>query len=339
MKYRQLGATGLRISEIGFGCGNTAGLMVWGSRDDQIRIAQRAIDAGITYFDTASSYGRGKSEESLGQVLPHLSAMPLIGTKVALEDEDIADLRSAVRRSLDESLTRLGVDHVDLVHLHNRLCVERTPDTRGAHGVMLTPEEMVGPGGMEEVFQELQREGKLRYYGFCAFGGEVPAVKSVIERGHFHSMLASYNVLNPSAGRPAPPGLERDDYGDVISAGADRGIGIVGLRVLAAGALSGNPAPHELNKGGSSDRGDYAGETRRAQALSALRLDDNESLAQVAVRFGLSNRQISTVLVGFSEMRHLEEAVACTERPAFSDADMEFVEELYGADFGLRESA
>ena len=165
MKYRQLGATGLRISEIGFGCGNTAGLMVWGSRDDQIRIAQRAIDAGITYFDTASSYGRGKSEESLGQVLPHLSAMPLIGTKVALEDEDIADLRSAVRRSLDESLTRLGVDHVDLVHLHNRLCVERTPDTRGAHGVMLTPEEMVGPAAWKRYSRSSSARGNSAITG------------------------------------------------------------------------------------------------------------------------------------------------------------------------------
>lgn len=335
MEYRQLGSTGVTISEIGFGCGNTAGLMIWGTRDEQVRVAERALEAGINYFDTASSYGEGKSEENLGQVLPQLSARPLIGTKVAFDDEDLADIPGAIRRSIERSLKRLGVDHVDVVHVHNRVCVERTSETRAAHGSMMSVEEMVGPGGVQETFEQLQKDGKLRFFGFCAFGGEVPAVDAVIDRGRFHSVLASYNMLNPSAGRPAPPNLREADYGDVITKASARGIGVVGLRVIAAGALSGAPVPHEMNKGGSAERRGYETDARRALALEEFRLSEDETLAQVAVRFGLSNSNISTVLVGVSEMSHVEEAVACSGRPAFSEGDLARLELLYATDFGL----
>ena len=335
MEYRQLGATGVTISEIGFGCGNTAGLMIWGTRDEQVRVAERALDAGINYFDTASSYGEGRSEENLGQVLPHLSARPLIGTKVAFDDEDLADIPGAVRRSIDRSLKRLGVDHVDVVHVHNRVCTERSPETRAAHGPMMSVQEMIGPGGIQETFEQLQKDGKLRFFGFCAFGGEVPAVEAVIDGGRFHSVLASYNLLNPSAGRPAPPHLREADYGDVITKASARHIGVVGLRVIAAGALSGAPAPHEMNRGGSAERRGYESDARRALALDGFRLNEDETLAQVAVRFGLSNPNLSTVLVGFSEMSHVEEAVACSGRPAFSEPDLARLEQLYATDFGL----
>ncbi|MGH7845128.1 MAG: aldo/keto reductase [Candidatus Binatia bacterium] len=103
-----------------------------------------------------------------------------------------------------------------------------------------------------------------------------------------------------------------------ISRAALRGIGVVALRVVAAGALSGSGRPHPLNRGGPAESGAWADDARRARALSSLRLHERETLAQVAVRFALTHQQISTVLVGFSEMRHLEEAVACSGRPGFS---------------------
>ena len=62
MQYRRLGHTDLNISEIGFGCGNTAGLMIWGDPDDRLRDAERAMELGINYFDTAATYGDGQSE-------------------------------------------------------------------------------------------------------------------------------------------------------------------------------------------------------------------------------------------------------------------------------------
>jgi aryl-alcohol dehydrogenase-like predicted oxidoreductase len=179
----------------------------------------------------------------------------LIGTKVALEAADLADIREAVLGSVERSLRRLGVEHVDIVHLHNRICLKRTPASRAAHGPMLTVDEMLGPGGIQHAFEDLQREGKLRFFGFCAFGGEMAAVQNMIDKGRFHSMLALYNVFNPSAGRHAPASLKDVDYKNVISRAALRGIGVVALRVVAAGALSGSARPHHLNRGGPAESG------------------------------------------------------------------------------------
>lgn len=75
MKYRVLGRTGIRVSEIGFGCGNVGGLMVRGSHEEQVEAVNRALELGIDYLDTAPSYGDGKSETSLGRVLEEQAPM------------------------------------------------------------------------------------------------------------------------------------------------------------------------------------------------------------------------------------------------------------------------
>src|SRR5437763_14141020 len=72
VQYRTLGRTGIRISQIGFGCGSQGGLMVRGERSEQLRAVARAVELGINYFDTAASYGDGESERNLGSVLREL---------------------------------------------------------------------------------------------------------------------------------------------------------------------------------------------------------------------------------------------------------------------------
>ena len=89
MEYRKLGRTGLEVSVVGFGCGNVGGLMIRGEHGDQVRAAARAMELGINYFDTASSYGNGQSEQNLGRVLNELSADVYVGTKVRLGPEDM----------------------------------------------------------------------------------------------------------------------------------------------------------------------------------------------------------------------------------------------------------
>ena len=81
MEYRTLGRTGLRVSALGFGCGNLGGPMVRGAAADRERAVARAIELGINYFDTAPSYGRGKSERHRGEALRALSADVVVGTK------------------------------------------------------------------------------------------------------------------------------------------------------------------------------------------------------------------------------------------------------------------
>ena len=335
MQYRKLGSTDITISEIGFGCGNTAGLMIQGDPAERVRAAERAMELGINYFDTAATYGRGRSEENLGPVLASLTERPLVGSKVALTGEDLADIPGSVRRSVERSLRRLGLDHLDIVHMHNRVRVKRVAGESVGIGPLLEVDEMLGAGGVQEAFEALQREGKLRYFGLCAFGGEVDAYSRVIDEGRFDSVLVFYNILNPSAARAMPPAFAQHDYGRVIDRAAARGVGTVVLRVLEAGALSGSATPHALNMGGSSGDAEHARNARRAQALAFLKRDPSETLAQVAIRFGLASPGASTVLVGFSEISQIDEAAACSGREGFTADQLARLEELYANDFGL----
>src|SRR5690348_17630864 len=98
VEQRTLGRTGLRVSAIGFGCGNTGGLMVRGEPAEQRAAVARGIEGGITYFDTAAQYGEGRSEENLGRVLRELNADVLVGTKVRLTPEEVPDAAAMLRR-------------------------------------------------------------------------------------------------------------------------------------------------------------------------------------------------------------------------------------------------
>lgn len=338
MLYRKFGGTGLEISEIGFGCGNTAGLMIWGSEADRVRAAAHAMELGVNYFDTAATYGDGKSEENLGPVLAQLPERPLVGSKVALQEEELADIPGNIRKSVERSLRRLGLERLDIVHLHNRVTARREPGKTLAIGALLDVEQMLGEGGVQETFEALRREGKVRHFGYCAFGGDPAAYREVAEKGAFESLLVFYNILNPTSDRTMPPGFGQHDYGQIMGTAAERGVGTVILRVLEAGALSGSATPHEMNRGGPGNDAEYARNAERARALEFLKRGADETLAQVAVRFALMNRGVSTVLVGFSEMAQIDEAVACVGREGFSAEQLERLERLYESDFGLAAS-
>ena len=119
MERRRLGRTGLEISVLGFGAGAVGGLMTKGAAADQERAIARAVELGINYIDTASIYGNGESERNLGRVLKALKPNVVIGTKFRLKAADRSRVSAFVAQSMDESLQRLGRDHVDLFQLHS----------------------------------------------------------------------------------------------------------------------------------------------------------------------------------------------------------------------------
>src|SRR5882672_10737226 len=119
MQLRQFGRTGMQLSVLGFGCGAVGGFMVRGDAAEQERTVARAIAAGVNYFDTAVQYGNGESENNLGRVLQRLKpAEVAVGTKVRLPPDASGRIADAVTTSLDGSLSRLGLDRVDIFHLH-----------------------------------------------------------------------------------------------------------------------------------------------------------------------------------------------------------------------------
>ena len=128
METRRLGQTEIEVSALGFGCGAVGGLLVKGEHHDMVRVVARAIELGVTYFDTAAIYGNGQSEASLGRVLEELGAGVLVGTKVRLRAEEMEDIERAVFRSVETSLQRLRLERVDLIQLHNSVALTRRPD-------------------------------------------------------------------------------------------------------------------------------------------------------------------------------------------------------------------
>ena len=116
MRKNILGRTGLNVSELTVGCGAVGGLMTKGRAADQDNAIAWARDNGINYFDTAASYGDGESEKNLGRALNGSSEGLVISTKVGLKPDDTGDVSTAIERSLDASLARLKLDHVDLLH-------------------------------------------------------------------------------------------------------------------------------------------------------------------------------------------------------------------------------
>jgi aryl-alcohol dehydrogenase-like predicted oxidoreductase len=330
MQYRTVGKTGIKVSEIGFGCGNNAVLMVKAPYEDQRQAVRRALDLGINFFDTAFAYGLGKSEENLGRILNELGANPVVSTKIRLESDAVGDVGAATIRAVEAGLKRLNRDRVDFIQLHTRVTLERGAGKRFS----LTPQDVLGPKGVVEGFKTMRGRGKVGYFGFSGLG-EVTALHQLVDSGEFHGFQAYYNLLNPSAGQPVPQGFSALDYRRIIDRAAANGMGAFVIRILAAGALTSDPSPG----GGSSPEplspgSDYPLDVQRAEKVKAILGLDGRSLAQAAIRFGLMKSEVSTVLVGFSNTAHIDEAVACSGAPVLSDNEVARVRKLWATDFG-----
>ncbi len=308
MEKRPLGRTGLRVSVLGFGCGAVGGLIVRGDAADQERAVARAIEAGVDYFDTAPQYGDGELERNLGRVLAHLRPEVLVGTKVRLADPDKSRLGEAIAASLDASLRRLGRDHVDLLQLHNPITAGDSPGTIAAKTVF---DEVV------PAFERLRDRGKTRFFGITAIG-ETPALREVVDAGRLHTAQVAYNMLNPSAGAALAPGYPAQDYDRLLERIAIAGMGAIGIRVLAGGALSGEDARHPVASPPPEPIGSahsYRADLERAHRLRPLVTEGHAAtLAEASLRFALAQPAMSCVLIGIATVEQFEHAIVAAEK-------------------------
>lgn len=329
MQYRTIGKTGVRVSEIGFGCGNNAVLMVKAPYQEQVKVVRRALDAGINFFDTAFAYGLGKSEENLGRVLKEVGAEPVISTKIRLEADCVGDIRAATIRAVEAGLDRLGRERVDFVQLHTRVTSERGMEKRFS----LAPKDVLGPQGVIDGLKVMRDRGKVGFFGFSGLG-DPRSLHELIDSGEFHGFQCYYNLLNPSAGQVVPAGFSALDYGQILDRAAAKGMGAFVIRVLAAGALTSDPSAGGGGSGQTLSPGsDYPADLQRAEKMKAALGVDGKHLAQAAIRFGLMSPKISTVLVGFSNPSHVDEAVACSGAPALSKDQVGKMTKLWETDF------
>src|SRR6478609_8640120 len=198
MEYRTIGKTGLRVSEIGFGCGNNAVLMVQAPYEDQVEAVRHALDCRINFFDTAYAYGLGKSEENLGRILKQLGVAPVISTKIRLEADCVTDIKAATIHAVEAGLNRLGRERVDFVQLHTRVTTARSLGKRFS----LTPADVLAANGVIAGFKTMRDRGKVGFFGFSGLG-DPDALLELVDSGEFHGFQCYYNLLNPSAGKPS----------------------------------------------------------------------------------------------------------------------------------------
>ena len=323
MQMRVFGRSGLQLSVLGFGCGAVGGLMVRGDAADQERTVARAIDAGVNYFDTAVQYGNGESEKNLGRVLHTLKpANVVVGTKVRLPSDGVGSVADTVTQSLEGSLSRLRRDRVDIFYLHNPVTAD---GGAGALGVRQVLDEVV------PAFERLRRQGKLGFLGMTAIG-ETAALREVIDAGVFDGAQVVYNMLNPSAAVELPQNYPAQDYGRLFDHTKAAGVGVVGIRVLAGGALSASaerhpiagPAPEPIGSAMS-----YDADIARARRLMPLVKEGfATSLTEAATRFALSHPAVGTILVGMATPQQFDDALAAAGKGPLPQAALDRLSEL-----------
>ena len=324
MQYRRLGKTGLEVSVLGFGCGAVGGLLVKGSRSDIVKAVAHAIEQGINYFDTAAIYGDGQSETSLGLALEELKAEVIIGTKVRLLAEDLTGkIEQSVFKSVENSLKRLKRDYADLIQLHNYVASERQLERR-----------WVSPDDVEATmvaFQKLHEQGKVGFWGFNGLG-ETEAVHSALQ-GSAQTIQTCYNLLNPTAGMTTPDNFPFQDFGQVIDKAAQKQMGVIAIRVLAGGALSGSASRHS-NALEAVDpiatNNDFAEDVRQAHRFNFL-LEEGyaSSLVEAAIRFAISKNEVSTALVGISNMEQLDEALKAANKGSLPPEALQHLTDIW----------
>jgi aryl-alcohol dehydrogenase-like predicted oxidoreductase len=309
MEVRVFGRTGMQLSVLGFGCGAVGGLMVRGDPLDQERTVARAIAVGVNYFDTAVQYGNGESEKNLGRILSGLKpGNVVVGTKVRLPAADFGRIAEAVSRSLEGSLARLRLDRVDIFHLHNAI-------TETGGGETLSVRQVLGD--VVPAFERLRQQGKTRFLGLTAIG-DTAALHQVIDARAFDSAQVVYNILNPSAAAGLPANYPAQDYRRLFEHTGAAGVGVVGIRILAGGALSGSAERHPIASPPPEPIGSaisYNADVARARRLMPL-VEEGfaASLTEAATRFALSHPAMGTILVGIATLKQFEDALAAVQK-------------------------
>ncbi|MDX6245811.1 MAG: hypothetical protein QOE76_3534 [Frankiales bacterium] len=295
MRYQPLGNSGLHVSVVGLGCNN------FGTRLDLAgtkAVIDAAIDVGVTLLDTADIYGKGASEELIGQALEGRRDQVVIATKWGNQNSDMGYGPSAgalggrayIRRAVEASLTRLRTDHIDLYQLH-------TPDPS-------TPiEETLA------ALTELVAEGKVLYVGSSNFAGwQIADAEHVARQNGFVRFISAQNHYSL---------LERETETEIVPASQAFGIGQLPFFPLANGLLTGKVrrdtgAPADSRLAG---RDAYLTEDKfdRVEALEKWGAEHGHTLLEIAIAGLLAQPTVASVIAGATKPEQVRANAAAAE--------------------------
>jgi len=317
MKYRPLGSTGIKVSEMGLGCGSLGGGVFYKNDQQSIKVLDTAFEAGINFFDTADSYGYGHCEELIGRTFKNRRRKIIITTKVGYlpsslarygkvlmpilgpvrpllqshkgtlkqhsekrQDFSVQHIKSAV----EKSLKRLQTDYIDCYLLHS------------------PPTPLIEQGDIFSVMEELKKDGKIRHYGLSAL-----TVKDAVLAANTSPVSLLQVPFNL---------LEREASEELLPVAASKNIGVVARVPFARGLLTDQMAV----KTGFNTGDNHAAQAaqKKREELSFLIANGKRNFSQAAIQYLLSCPQVSTIIPGTRSVAHLKENMSALDSPPFT---------------------
>jgi len=285
---------------------------------------RRALAGGINWIDTAAQYGNGKSEEALSWLIPESGSTPYLSTKFSLDVENLKDIPAQIEERCRGNLARLKRQSVDVLQLHNRIGAK-------PGGRVMTVEQILGKDGVADGLDRLREKGLIRHMGITGIG-EAASVCEVIRSKRFDSAQVYYNLLNPSAGRDMPAAWTGQNQRGIIEACRANGVAVMAIRIFAAGVIA-TDERHGRESVLLADTS-VAEDERKSEAVFDAIGKDQGTRAQVALRFVLSNPDVSCAIIGSAELHHIDEALAAQKMGPLPANVLARLDELYKTDFG-----
>ncbi|MDQ0230825.1 aldo/keto reductase [Metabacillus malikii] len=315
MKYRQLGNTDLKISELSFGTWAIGGS--WGKSDDQeaLRGLEKAMDEGVNFFDTADVYGDGHSEELLAKATKGKEDKIHIATKFCRAG-DIYNpetySQEAVTAYCEASLKRLNREAIDLYQIH------------------CPPMEILKNGQVFEVLDKLQQQGKIRYYGVSV--ETVEEGLFCIEQPNVSALQVIFNIFRQKA------------VAELLPQAKEKGVGLLARVPLASGLLTGkftqqatfesddhrhfNKDGEHFNVGETFAGVEFSKGVQLSEQLKWI-AEGRGNMTRAALRWILDHEEITTVIPGFKTVKQVEDNLQATEVQPFSQSELERLKEFY----------
>jgi aryl-alcohol dehydrogenase-like predicted oxidoreductase len=292
MNYRELGKTGLKVSEIGYGAwGIGKSSWIGASDDESVKALHRSVDLGLNFIDTALAYGDGHSEKLVGQLIKERSEQICVATKIPPKNEvwpaqsgtPVAEAFPAdhVIACTEQSLRNLGLESVDVQQFH------------------VWSDEWVNQGDWLEAVQKLKEQGKIKHFGVSINDYQPENAIKLIETGAVDTVQVIYNIFEQSPEDKLFPECERHNVGVIVRVALDEG------------GLTGKITPDTTFDEGDF-RSNYFRGDRKVQVYErvqriALDLGINpEQMAETALRYVLSHTAVSTVIPGMRSVRNVE---------------------------------
>ena len=324
MKYRNLANTSIEVSAVGFGLW-TISTGWWGIDDDQhgINLLRQAFDSGVTFFDTADTYGQGKGETILAEALGDVRDRIVIATKFGYDFYNHTNDREGhkelpqdfspkhVRFAVEQSLKRLRTDYIDVYQIHNpRMWAVRSDD-------------------LFATLEDLKSEGKVRCYG-AALGPAIgwgPEGAAIIRGRDISTLQIIHNMLEQDPGR------------SLIAASGERGVSVFVRVPHSSGLLEGKytadttfpPNDHRSHR----PREWLTEGLQKLDKLSFLTNGTDRTIGQAAIQFILASPAVASVLPNIYDAEQLSEFVTAADTPQLTEDELALIAELYERNFGL----